>query len=523
MTFLFLNVTLFWVDTAFLFDRLAIMANKAFSIVIVDDEPSIRNGIRGIVEKEFPDIQILGVASDGKDGLSLIRQAEPNLVISDIVMPRMTGLELLEEVKRDYPNISFVLISGFDDFKYAQQAIRLGVAAYILKPINKNELISVLQKEKDKCSSLTPFVIGDEAMFVASRMFLERILRGEVKSEEEAVRGNEVFHLSLPEGAKTVIVIDQVDGVELPDDSNIICHVYNRQTVLILKSEQDYALHFSNLLLKGNHELVIGVGETTDEIYKLHHSYQIAMTALSYSLYTESGGVYSQKDISTKMPSMTTADINTDSLKMSLISQDMVAIKQWVDTFLSSLMYIECPPPNYIKGMCIFLLNDVVNRLVDASLVTKETTSAIHSVDINQINRIKALKCFLVDKLEYIAKVAIPETQLENDMIIHKARMIVKANPNKIIHSSDIARQVGMNSTYFSTYYKNKTGETFRTYINRTRVEYAKALLVETNLSVEEISLELGYSDYRSFHRIFKQQVGVAPSDFRRSSINPRG
>ena len=100
--------------------------------------------------------------------------------------------------------------------------------------------------------------------------------------------------------------------------------------------------------------------------------------------------------------------------------------------------------------------------------------------------------------------------------------MIVKANPDKIIHSAEVAKEVGMNATYFSTYYKNKTGETFRTFINRSRVEYAKKLLIETNLSVEELGLQLGYSDYRSFHRIFKQQEGMAPSDYRKMRVSAR-
>lgn len=517
MTFIFQNVTVFWVDRAFSFAKLACMQNDTFSLVIIDDEPSIRNGIRSIVEKEFPNIEILGVASDGQEGLSLIESTRPNMVISDIVMPKMTGLELLENVKRDWPKISFVLISGFDDFKYAQQAIRLGVSAYILKPINKNELISVLNKEMEKCSSISPYEMSDEAMLVASRMFLERLLRGEVKSEEEARRGNEVFHLNLSDGIKTLAVIDSTDNIDIPSAEGCLVHIYNKYTVLIIPSEQEYALHFCNQIYSRNKAISIGVGETTDELYNLHHSYQVALTALSYSLYSDEGGVYSEKDISNKMPLMGTSDIKTDSLNELLIAQDEIGIEKWIDSFISSLMYIECPPPNYVKGMCIFLLNDVIKRLSDTSMVTKECSNSINVTDINNINRISKLKAFLSGKLLYISKYGIPEAQMENDPIIHKARMIVKANPDRIVHASDVAKEVGMNATYFSTYYKNKTGETFRTYINRYRVEYAKKLLIETNLSVEEIGLQLGYSDYRSFNRIFKQLEGLAPSDYRKS------
>lgn len=498
------------------------MSNDTFSLVIVDDEPSIRNGIRGIVEKEFPDIEIVGVASDGKEGLDLIAKTKPNLVISDIVMPRMTGLELLETAKKKGLNTSFILISGFDDFKYAQQAIRLGVVAYILKPINKKELISVLKKEKNKYTSLSPYEISDEVMMVASRMFLERLLRGEVKSEEEAIRGNEVFHLSLSNGVKTIAVIDKTENLSIPLIQDSVVHEYNKHTVLIIPADQEYALHICNQIYKQNPGVSIGIGESTEELYTIHHSYQVAMTSLAYSLYSDKGGVYSQKDISTKMPTMVAGDIDTESLIDLLISQDIGKIKNWMDSFFSSLMYIPCPPPNYVKGMCMFLLNDAIKHLITNAMIAKDATTEMNISDVNNIGRISELKAFVLEKLLYISKYEIPEALLENDPIIHKARLIVKANPDKIIHSAEVAKEVGMNATYFSTYYKNKTGETFRTFINRSRVEYAKKLLIETNLSVEELGLQLGYSDYRSFHRIFKQQEGMAPSDYRKMRVSAR-
>ena len=106
-----------------------------------------------------------------------------------------------------------------------------------------------------------------------------------------------------------------------------------------------------------------------------------------------------------------------------------------------------------------------------------------------------------------------------NDPIIHRARQMVLSSYDKLIKSSDIAEKLGMNASYFSVYFKNKTGENFRDFTNRVKIDEGKRLLIESDLSVEEIALSLGYSDYRSFNRIFRGQTGKTPSDFRKDKV----
>lgn len=112
--------------------------------------------------------------------------------------------------------------------------------------------------------------------------------------------------------------------------------------------------------------------------------------------------------------------------------------------------------------------------------------------------------------------VAIPDSMIENDSIIHRARQMVLESHDKLIKSGDIAEKLGMNPSYFSVYFKNKTGENFRDFANRVKIEEGKKLLIESDLSVEDIALSLGYSDYRSFNRIFRSQTGMTPSEFRK-------
>lgn len=368
------------------------MNDKSFSIMIIDDEPSIRNGIKAIIEKEIKDAYVPALAKDAQDGFNKIKGFNPDLIISDIVMPSMTGLELVKKIRQLGFNTPVILISGYDDFAYAQEAIKLGVSAYILKPISRSELITTILKEKDRVAKSVSLKYSDEAFKVASNMFLERLIRGEVKSEEEALRGIKAFRPDMKEGDKTVVLIDSKERFDMSSIEPLASFNYSDYLVLIMPGKEQYSIHSMRLLIEQNTNLLIGVGCSVNQFYQLTKSYQSALLALSYSIYSNGSGIFTQTDISNEIPRMTTGDIDTGHVKALLISKDEKELESWVDGFILSLLNGKTPPPNYIKGMCIFFLNDLMKRLSEASLLSKKYLQEASTASISHIANINELK-----------------------------------------------------------------------------------------------------------------------------------
>lgn len=348
------------------------MSSKTFSIIIIDDEPSIRNGIKNIIEKELEGVFIPALAKNAAEGFELIKQYNPDLIISDIVMPGLTGLELLKNLREEGYDTPVILISGYDEFAYAQQAIKLSVSAYILKPISKNELLATILKEMNNKVENNKYRYDDEAIKAASNMFLERLIRGEVKSEEEASKGIKAFIPNMKEGDKTVcIIVAKSKAVDLSAIDYLASFPYLGYTIVILPGKEQYAIHSMRILLEYDNTLQISVGCSVNQFYLLTKSYNSALLSLSYSFYKNGNKLFTQSDISTIRPNMTTSDIDSESVKSILLTRNEEEIEKWIDKFINSLLDGGTPPPNYIKGMCIFLLNDVTKRLYDSSLLNK--------------------------------------------------------------------------------------------------------------------------------------------------------
>ncbi|MGN0905532.1 MAG: response regulator [Bullifex sp.] len=424
------------------------MKAGTFAVIIIDDEPSIRNGISNIIEKDVDEAYVPAVASDGEEGLELVRKYHPDLIISDIVMPGLSGLDLIRTLRADGDDTPVILISGYDEFAYAQAAIKLSVSAYILKPVSRSELVATVKKEKERSDRHSMVIYDGEAVNAARLMFSERLIRGELKSEAEAVRGVKAFLPDLSGGEMTVAVADG----ELHPGPEYYSFPYSGHTVMIVPAGEKYTVHSMRQLLEKNAGLLIGIGCQVSRFTSLSRSYQAALTALSYSLYGEGGGLFCQKDVSQVKPRITPGDVDTEAVKAILLSRDEKALEEWTQSFITMLLDSSTPPPSYIRGMCIFLLNDLVKRLSDSSLLSKEYQGKVSTAELSRTSSLKELSKMLNEKMRFLMDTAIPESAADNDPVIHRARQMVMENPDRLVRSSDIAEKLGMNASYFSVY-----------------------------------------------------------------------
>ncbi len=165
--------------------------------------------------------------------------------------------------------------------------------------------------------------------------------------------------------------------------------------------------------------------------------------------------------------------------------------------------------------MCVFLLADINRQIQKEKHVDSKFLPKIDWTAINGLSSIDKIEQWMAKTFRYISNVSIVEAELANDPIIYRSRKMVADSIAFQISAKEIAENLNMNFAYFSSYYKQKTGENFSNYIIRLKNDYAKELLADPQLSIDEISNSLGYTDYRSFYRIFKKMNGITPSQYR--------
>lgn len=504
--------------------------DKVFTILLAEDEPSTRNGINNILASYFSVNVAVVQASNGAEALALYKKHRPNMIITDIVMPVMTGIELIAEVRKIDENIPIILLSGYNDFEYARKAIRYSVKNYFLKPIKKDELIHEVEDVISKCREQRNFTSANFDQFMKSTesLFVRRLLLGEIVSEEEIVRTLNALNITFNGNTFTVSIVYTEDSPEdflssieekFPSSVYLMQMLDNRLILLInedeLQSRHQLKIMIDSYKQKGK-TLRCVQGKTVTSLLDINSSYQTALLASSYSIYFDSWEYLDQSIITDTSPTISSSDIDTEKLKTLLLSGSDEEVLNWIDMFFNKLFYIPNPPPSYIKGMSIFLVSDIQRQLSTMESIKKEYLPQINTMLLNNISSIGDVKDWTKKYLLSIKNESIPNSMIANNQIIHQTMLYVEKNMDKMISASDLAQQFNMNPSYFSTYFKMKTDMTFRDYLAQKKNEYALELLSDPELLIDDVSNMLGYSDSRSFIRVFKNMNGITPHAYRK-------
>lgn len=538
------------------------MTTQNLTILIVDDEASIRNGLCKAIPWEELNISVLSTAGDGLEALELIRKHNPNIVLTDIKMPGCDGLQLISKVTELKLDTKFIIISGYDDFKYAQIAMRYGVKSYLLKPIKKMELIKEVQVVRDEILSEQQknnatlkidhnLRMGNSAL---REKFLSGLLQNEYKYEDELPQQIAKYNLTLQNKQLQVIVFTY----ELPDSSNnsgfskkdtslfqfgiknIVEEVLGDIPNATFEYENNYIISIVNTPLFLNNivtssidfcsscidaikvysqtPIYVGIGDITDSLAFICDSYRIALEALSYRLYGTQQRIFDSSIIcNTGTPNISANNMDNSDLIDAIYKGNMEDMLAFVTNFFQSVFYIPVPPPSFIRGMCIYLVIDVQKGLSvylddGNDLFTEKPYSVINSLSSFQQIKEWIINLF-TDYIHYIRSTC----KYKKDPIIEKAKAYINENIFKKLKADEVAAHVNLSESYFTVYFKEKTNENFSNYLLDLKMKHAKDLLKTSDKSIGEISFLLGYDDYRSFNRVFKKVTGQTPSDFRQS------
>lgn len=527
------------------------------TLLIVDDEVEIRSGLRTVIPWESYSISVIGTASNGKEALEMICNYHPDIVISDIKMPEMSGLQLIKEVNDKGISCSFIILSGFDDFNYAKSAIKYGVKDYLLKPVVIQELLDIISRLTNDIISQRKMVKNQQATLetlksVKISMRKTQLIRELIHSEINEVELTKIINnYSLPiQNKESCVVLFKVlppkDSYE-EEDSEIwiklnylkeklekrlygykaIISEHNDQKLLVILNlpfkdlaGESLSSFFEDYIRDMTEEtslrLFASIGENVNSLMDISHSYQTAGQALAWYIYDDIGPIINHSILQHPAPPV----INFDNKILDAMLQNNVEkANEQLDIYLNKLRYIPAPPPNYIYSMCSYLIINLRNSLNQYMDTPPRGFSGDAYTTLQKLESFQAIHNWMKNTIHiFMTELQIRRIQ-QADPIIEKTIDYIQRNIFKKIRAEDICDYVGLSKSYFSTYFKNKTQLNFRDYILDLKITYAQEQLKSLENSPKELSIMLGYEDYRSFSRAFKTRTGFAPSDYQKKYV----
>jgi len=521
-----------------------------YNLIIVEDEYNIKKALVRFVKWQEIGFNVVQTFENGKDALEYAGSNRVDAVLTDIRMPVMDGIELIKEMSTSGCCVKFVVLSGYDDFSYAQQSIHYGVFEYVLKPV-KFELLSEifikLKAEMDREQEGN--AILNEALSLKKEQFLNNLVKGSISDK------NRIFYLADELGmnikAETYCIarieIDSFyENDRTAEDRNLLkSSVRGVLESFMEKHRIGYMLsndipefcilalniHDSGVLTKlleefadqvtrcTSQKVSIGVSQIYDSVFTNDEPYKEAGKCLEYKFFSEKSEIICAP---IRQPSNSTPILLSDSEIEEIIERIKDGDMQRIDGFIRSKFAL-------IQDSGCIALEDIYFLYVQLIIILQRYFKNMgKSIDLvlsdneeyrkdlknyKSISEVMKFVLFLFEKSVDYQKTS-GKTKRK---VIERAEEYVREHFNENINLNDISQYIYMNPSYFSRLFKSETGENFVDFLSRIRVEKSMELLQNSNLHVYEISNMVGYNDYRYFSKIFKRFTGITPAEYRDS------
>ncbi|MFX3636594.1 MAG: AraC family transcriptional regulator [Candidatus Pristimantibacillus sp.] len=446
-----------------------------YRLLIADDEALEREGIEWIVNRMMPDTFEIIHAENGRLAIQKADEYHPHIVMMDIRMPGIQGLEALREIKAHHPHVKMILVTAYEYFEYAKEALSLGVKEYLVKPAKRDQIVQLLQRlvveiDQDQKKRDEEFVIRDKffQLLPLAETEIALVFMSDQVNEIEVQHLVDILELSIDRGCALVLAFPELgeekkkiyDTVKtfakgiIKDRSGCVVSsmVHSHMVIFLLGKQQtdeekeilrEEALNLGSKLLETLHQqrgivISVGIGSVQADIDGIRQSYYEAVFASTYD--SKWGNVCRFEDL------------NLLSMNGQRESLDQIM-----------------PSHNSMESTYVELA-------------------------IKQIRE---------------------EREQRTWNVLDRAHTFIQERFQEDLSLEDVAEHVHLNPYYFSKVFKQQTGETFIDYVTRLRIERAKAFMKDDQLSLKEVCYLVGYKDPNYFSRVFKKVTGVTPSEYR--------
>ena len=509
-------------------------------IVVVEDEAPIREGMAKILNKINTSYEVVGTAEDGEQGLKLIQTEKPDLVIMDIRMPYMSGLEMLAKLRQEQNNCKVLVLSAYSDFDYAKQAIELGIENYLLKPINIVELKHALQQVE---ADLVKIQNQDRAFSL--EYIFNSCINGQLQTDETFhAMTKEKYGFTVNDSAEVMLIWlgdayeQQIERLKFMVEHGIRQQVsycvylqememWNSLVVVFYKNSQNTSLY--SYIAKQVYPFIynrmdiplVGMWKQCEQILYISADLKNVQAQLEWALLFEDGTLIREEEVESKKEQIQSGLERypvelEEQEKKALMIKDMGQLKACWKQFYDYYRTNICEPSEIKKGLirlCWVLVRSGELKLDEEELEIQEKLNQISTaVCWKEIQKIMEQ---IVQTIHKAARSKQPEEHTSE--MVQKAQQLIRQYYDQGVTLEEIAGKLFVSEEYLSTQFKKETGMTFSETVRKYRIEKVKKLLLETPFKLNQIAELAGYSDSKYMSKVFKEEVGMLPSEYRKS------
>ena len=478
-------------------------------LLIADDEQLTRKGIEESLDLKALSVDQVILADDGLHGLEEARKNPPDLVLTDVRMPRMTGVEMAEQILKDDPDVSIVFMSAYSDKEYLKAAIKLKAVSYVEKPL----ALGLTEKESSQSMEIRQLIQSLKLPFSSSTSFSTIVVRflSPISDMPSGISRelNQRFENNLnAHGIQRIYAFHA--------DHDMVIHLYSERRL-----EEEKLKSITRRLtedLKNTCHFFVARGPIVSGAERIFHSYEQAVKMLELGFFFElDSELPEQVPGSSAVPF---ADLMPDFLLAMTNEQESQALK------VAERLYASISPALLTANQARDLYYKYLGKL-DEYATAKHISlwnrpdgvqesiwdNASVCITLSQLNQL------FTEKLKQFFSI-LKNGQGENPVVFQIKEFIHQNYPLPTLSVPDISEHVNLSSSYVCTLFKTETGQTLNQYLNEYRIRMSKQLLADQRFKITDISSKVGYSDGNYYSKAFKKMVGLSPSEYREKMLS---
>lgn len=520
--------------------------NEKYKIILVDDEDDVRGRILSKINEDNGFV-VVGKAGNGYDALELIEEHLPNLVLTDIKMPFVDGIELAKIIKRDYPTVKVAFISGYDEFNYAREAINLNVLSYLTKPVTSNDIDNFLKKVKSQLDEEREYLKDitaikekyNEMLPIIGDSYLSNLLVSPIITSS-GIEKLKIYGIDVGVGnfISCLLEIDQNDSFSIEEIEKykvrineilkarfkhyIFTHslIIPNGLVFIIKTDNGSITEIDNILFEViktvekylQVDIKIGVSTEYNNFCNFPESFKEAKRALGYSQFMNLSRIVYADELD-----------NFEVSKSFSIDKILFDIEHIVryGSDKSVEQMVEKIRINLLNHKDIFAHNHSMMVISFANIVIKLSKN-IDSNILETLSSYKTIESFLeylTTKIEKIRKDDIDNHESRTErMLKGTLDYITKNYSNPSLSLETVCDEMKISISHLSMLLKKRKGITFNKFLIKTRLDKAIELLKTTDMKIVDISQICGYNEVYYFSHSFKKYTGLPPGEYRKNA-----
>ncbi|MGE5606216.1 MAG: response regulator [Bacteroidota bacterium] len=532
------------------------MADRILKLLIVDDEAETREGILHSLPWEKHGLKIAGLATNGREALRMIAEYQPDLMLLDIRMPVMNGLEVLERLAKEKSPVKVIILSGYDDFGYCQQALRYGVSDYLLKPCRPKEILDSLIKLKNQIAIVEEqyhqwdclLQKFQENLPILRENLLMALIQHKLTDSETAlirwklyqmevvpqniglalIRIDQQYKLTSPPNEFELIkdsLCQQLESIaKLPPALKTVISYYHDHLIILWNVDSEPLAVFSRRMEQFRQTVAtampvtvtIGLGEPAPDLSQLHTAFHSAILALEHGFWKGPDRIIHYHEINVETPSPNLAFEQEENLIINYIrSNNQEGLEGAIESFFDNLAIPGKNSKDYIQKMITALICSVYHVCLERG-INPESVFGPKLAILDELPRIETLT-ELHQRILSCFKEIIRNHPLQKNQwkMVTQAVNYIEEHYSEDLTLESVARLVFVSPGYLSVSFKQVLQKNFVDYIAEVRVKKAKELLRDFHLKIYEIAIQIGYKDEKYFSQIFKKITGMAPNQYR--------